>query len=93
MDNKRFIAGASCPACGQQDKIYTYREDGAQWRACASCDFCERFDEGVAASSAELSTRVNQPRLGEQPLAHEVEVVAVRLVDIPSAADTADRKK
>ena len=86
MRNKRFIAGATCPQCKLLDKIFVYldSDDAGQdikWRACASCDFSEPFDADAVSPPAEILTRVNQNRVGEQPLAHEVAVEAVKLID------------
>ncbi len=79
MKNKRFIAGAVCPACGAMDKIFTYENAGSKWRACVACELNEPFKEQESVS--ELETRVNQHRLGEKPLAHEVPVEKVTLID------------
>ena len=84
MRNKRFIAGATCPRCQQVDKIFTYEDDQDKWRACANCDFVEAFSATSAAGAqapAELPTRVNQNRPGEQPLAHETPYEPVKLID------------
>lgn len=79
MLKKRFIAGATCPKCGELDKIFTYLdEQQEQWRACASCDFTESFKKSSAAE--ELPTRVNQHRLGEPRLAHETPIEAVKII-------------
>lgn len=77
---RRFIAGAVCPKCAEQDKTVMYRvSDNEQVRECVRCGFKESiFDD---ASPEELTTRVNQPRLGEQPLAHEDEVAVVSIID------------
>lgn len=58
MKNKRFIAGANCPKCSEQDKIYTYEDEGKKYRACTRCDFNEemRFE----SNKKELDTRVNK---------------------------------
>lgn len=82
MQNKRFIAGAICPSCGAQDKLFTFQEAGQQWRACVACDFRQAFDDFVNSSELqELPTRVNQNKLGETPLAHETAVEVVKLLD------------
>jgi len=80
MQNKRFIAAALCPACNSRDTIYTYEQDEAKWRACASCDFNEALNEKNNRAQ-ELPTRVNQARLGEPVLAHETVVETVKLID------------
>mgnify|MGYP001203581627 FL=1 len=82
MQNKRFIAGAVCPQCKQADKIFVYlNDDDKKWRACISCGFEESLEQATAPPQEEIATRVNQNRLGEQPLAHEVAVEAVKLID------------
>ncbi|MBT8140490.1 MAG: YheV family putative metal-binding protein [Gammaproteobacteria bacterium] len=83
MEKKRFIAGATCPDCKAQDTVYTFLQDGQQWRACASCDMRQNI-ESLASAGQELPTRVNQPRLGDQVLAHETPVEPVTLVDMKS---------
>jgi uncharacterized protein len=62
---KRFIAGAVCPRCGEQDKLTVDTE--TDLRECVKCDFSEkRPQEG---GSAEIKTRVNRPaaRRSETP--------------------------
>lgn len=82
MQNKRFIAGAVCPNCKAQDKVFTFEEAGQKWRACVACDFRQAFDEFVKSSELqELPTRVNQNKLGEATLAHETAVEVVKLLD------------
>ena len=77
---RRFIAGAVCPKCEQMDKVVMYDDaDNQRWRECVSCGFKDKMtDEGPAD---EPQTRVNQPRLGEKPLAHEDEVQTVHILD------------
>tara|TARA_B100000768_G_C11200432_1_gene341516 strand:+ start:348 stop:602 length:255 start_codon:yes stop_codon:yes gene_type:complete len=81
MQKKRFIAGAICPQCRKRDKVFVYYEADEKWRACSSCDFNEPFDQSDNGQPEEIATRVNQSRLGEQPLAHEVAVEVVKLID------------
>ncbi len=77
---KRFIAGAVCPRCGELDKLTMYTSDaGEQVRDCVRCGYSDRMtDDGPVD---ELGTRVNTPRAGEQPLAHEDEVNVVTVLD------------
>ena len=78
--SRRFIAGAVCPRCSAMDKLVLHRDaDGQQHRECVACGYTEAMTEQGPAH--ELPTRVNQPRIGEQPLPHEDEVTAVKLVD------------
>ena len=81
MHKKRFIADALCPKCKQRDKIFIYFKADEKWRACNRCDFNEPFDQSDTGRPEEIATRVNQNRLGEKPLAHEVAVEAVKLID------------
>lgn len=37
MTAKRFIAGARCPACDQQDTLYVKEGSDSAW--CASCGY------------------------------------------------------
>jgi uncharacterized metal-binding protein (TIGR02443 family) len=81
---KRFIAGAVCPRCAEMDKLRMYNdEQGQQVRECVRCGYQDVMtDDGpVTLSQEELGTRVNQPRPGEQPLAHEDEVQIVNILD------------
>jgi len=38
---KRFISGATCPSCGQIDKIYVLKDDDQESMHCAQCDYVE----------------------------------------------------
>jgi len=78
---RRFIAGAVCPRCAEMDKIVMYdNEAGQRVRECVNCGYRDALDE-QGRPTEELVTRVNQPRPGEQPLAHEDEVAVVRVLD------------
>ena len=80
MIQRRFIAGAVCPRCAQMDKIVMYdSEAGERVRECVSCGYRDSLDE--RGNPIELATRVNQPRAGEKPLAHEDEVRVIHIVD------------
>jgi uncharacterized protein len=77
---RRFIAGAVCPKCAEMDKTVLYRvSDTEQVRECVRCGFKESIHDD--AQPTEPVTRVNQPRVGEKPLAHEDEVSVVSLID------------
>lgn len=87
---KRFIAGAVCPRCAQMDKIVMYRvSETEQKRECVRCGFSEVMPDEPAAAR-EPPTRVNQPRPGEKPLAHEDEVSVVKIIDPASGKDRKD---
>jgi len=36
---KQFIAGAKCPQCGLEDKIFIYHQDGEDIAECNSCGY------------------------------------------------------
>ncbi|MBT5726046.1 MAG: YheV family putative metal-binding protein [Gammaproteobacteria bacterium] len=38
---KRFISGATCPSCGQIDKIYVLKGDDRESMHCSQCDYSE----------------------------------------------------
>lgn len=77
---RRFIAGATCPECHQMDKIVMFDDEaGVRFRECVSCGFKEKMSD--QPSQKEIKTRVNQPKVGEQPLAHEDEIKTVKILD------------
>jgi len=41
---KRFIAGATCPQCGVEDRVYVLTQANAQSRHCNDCGFSEDLD-------------------------------------------------
>ena len=86
MMQRRFIAGAVCPRCAQMDKIVMYdNAAGERVRECVNCGYRDALDaQGNPTQQGnpiELTTRVNQPRAGEKPLAHEDEVRVINIVD------------
>ncbi|MDC0067472.1 YheV family putative metal-binding protein [Gammaproteobacteria bacterium] len=38
---KRFISGATCPNCGQIDKIYVLKDEKQESMHCSQCDYTE----------------------------------------------------
>lgn len=76
---KRFVAGAVCPRCSELDKLQMYLDDkGQQVRECVRCGYSDAMtDDGPE----ELETRVNQPRAGEEALAHEDELQFINIMD------------
>ncbi len=87
---RRFIAGAVCPRCAQIDKIVMYdNAAGERVRECVSCGYRDALD-AMGNSVAEPTTRVNQPRAGEKPLAHEDEVRVIHIVDASTGARRRD---
>ena len=41
MQQKRFIAGATCPKCKDIDSIMLYEKDGVEMLECISCGYHE----------------------------------------------------
>jgi uncharacterized metal-binding protein (TIGR02443 family) len=50
---KRFIAGAVCPKCGVEDRIYVLVAADGQSRHCNDCDFSESLEDLPEPASAE----------------------------------------
>ncbi len=81
---KRFIAGAMCPRCAEMDKLVMYSDSQSQQvRECVRCGYQDVMTENGPRQREveEVETRVNQPRPGEQALAHEDEVQVVNIMD------------
>lgn len=57
---KRFIAGATCPRCGVQDRIRTFVVDGQTQRECVACGFADIL--GADAAPAPPPGRLDGPR-------------------------------
>ncbi|AGI25688.1 YheV family putative zinc ribbon protein [Pseudomonas sp. MT3] len=56
---KRFIAGAVCPACSEQDKIVMWDVDGVPHRECVACGYADTLNAQGQSVPKELTTRVN----------------------------------
>jgi uncharacterized metal-binding protein (TIGR02443 family) len=49
---KRFIAGATCPSCKQQDTLMLYFENNVEKLECVACGYSKaQTDDTVAAAS------------------------------------------
>lgn len=58
---KRFVAGATCPRCGEMDTLRMHRDEEREYRECVQCDFEDSMRlDGVEETSEELETRVNR---------------------------------
>ncbi len=67
---KRFIAGAVCPACKEQDKIMVfYNKKNNMVKECVRCGFTEELDETkLDATPQDIPTRVsNVNRIQDTP--------------------------
>jgi uncharacterized metal-binding protein (TIGR02443 family) len=49
---KRFIAGAVCPHCKQQDTVMVFNENGVDKRGCVAC----HVEETLTETPPEFST-------------------------------------
>lgn len=49
---KRFIAGATCPACGGLDVVQWWRDAGAEWMQCIRCDHLRQQPDATADEAA-----------------------------------------
>lgn len=51
---KRFVAGATCPQCGELDTTVCYYQDQVFVRECVECDFREKItgDENAEPEGA-----------------------------------------
>lgn len=49
---RQFIAGASCPACGQLDKIQRVIDGDKQWMECVACGAVKNLDDKPQAHNA-----------------------------------------
>lgn len=74
---KRFIAGATCPACQAQDRVVLYTESGKRFRECISCGY--RDELSVSAPRGDAP----QPEGGPgSPENTKAKVDAIKLVDL-----------
>jgi uncharacterized metal-binding protein (TIGR02443 family) len=55
--HKRFIAGAICPKCLEQDTLAVIGEGDAQAVICVNCDYQERKTPEPAQSQGQLIGR------------------------------------
>lgn len=69
---RRFIAGATCPACGAFDKLFVTTDDEQTSCECVACGFRDSRQNDVVPGSAEYMRGLGQLPEGVQP---------VRLVD------------
>lgn len=58
---RQFIAGATCPECGQMDKIQRVIDGDKQWMECVACGAHKDLDgppnEKVAALAQPVTLR------------------------------------
>ncbi len=76
MAQRRFIAGAVCPRCGELDKIVVIVGDDQQKRECIQCGFSD--DQPGMPQAQEPKTRVNRA----QSRMIDTDTQVVQLVDV-----------
>ncbi|MGV0035384.1 MAG: YheV family putative metal-binding protein [Candidatus Azotimanducaceae bacterium WSBS_2022_MAG_OTU7] len=59
---KRFISGATCPGCGQIDKIYVLKDDAQASMHCSQCDYIETKKDNTAEVEIGEWTPVKLPK-------------------------------
>ncbi|NVK11551.1 MAG: YheV family putative metal-binding protein [Gammaproteobacteria bacterium] len=74
--NRRFIAGAVCPKCGEVDKLVVYTENDDQYRECVACDYIDKMN--FQSAPKELETRVNRT---EEEKKSEVQIIDLSSLD------------
>ncbi|UFH49412.1 YheV family putative zinc ribbon protein [Pseudomonas sp. KNUC1026] len=70
---KRFIAGAVCPACSEQDKLMMWSEDDVPHRECVACGYSDTLNAQGQSVPRELGTRVNQAEVKPKPKVQTVQ--------------------
>ena len=55
---RQFIAGATCPECGQMDKIQRIIDGDQQWMECVACGAEKSLDEKPAEATDVLAQPV-----------------------------------
>ncbi|WP_297767981.1 YheV family putative metal-binding protein [uncultured Alcanivorax sp.] len=55
---RQFIAGATCPECGQMDKIQRVIDGDTQWMECVSCGATKDLDAKPPEASDALAKPV-----------------------------------
>ncbi|MEH6783886.1 MAG: YheV family putative metal-binding protein [Alcanivorax jadensis] len=55
---RQFIAGATCPECGQVDKIQRVIDDDKQWMECVACGATKDLDANPPETTDALAKPV-----------------------------------
>lgn len=83
---KRFIAGAVCPACSEQDKLMMWSEDDVPHRECVACGYADTLNAQGLSVPKELGTRVNHVA----PKAADTKVQSVQFFPNPKLKKKTD---
>lgn len=73
-NKRRFIAGASCPACKQKDKVVMYSSDEGAHFECVSCGHTEMLGNEALAQQVQSHAPTSS---GET----QDEIAVVKIVD------------
>ena len=75
---KRFIAGAVCPRCGEMDSLVTWENESKQvFRACVSCNFEDQLTDSLPLATSDLKTRVSEGALEKIVLEQDVKPLTI----------------
>ena len=58
---KAFIAGAICPSCGKEDKIFVLSGESSKLMLCANCDFERDMNEKQGVDENKNNTKKTVP--------------------------------
>jgi uncharacterized metal-binding protein (TIGR02443 family) len=58
---KRFISGATCPGCGQIDKIYVLKGDDQESMRCSKCSYVELKKGGNSVTDVQEWSPIKLP--------------------------------
>ena len=76
MKNKRFIAGAVCPSCGEMDTIRMHSDsDKIQIKECVECEYFETL-----SSEPNLEGRLPEARIPREEKVLEDNTDIVRII-------------
>jgi uncharacterized metal-binding protein (TIGR02443 family) len=57
-NRKRFIAGATCPQCKNQDSLMLFFENNVEKLACVKCDYTDTQADAKVTSATRSSESV-----------------------------------
>lgn len=60
---RRFIAGATCPACGEIDKLVLYYLDGVKFHECVRCGYKKSEMDAPPPSEDDLAEQKARPQV------------------------------
>lgn len=64
MAKKRFIAGAVCPQCSEQDTLRWWQENEIERVDCVACDYTDRRVPKSVDESEQLSPQTKEQVIG-----------------------------